>query len=135
MKLTVDASLSTPPARQLVERVLDAVAAGAWAAGDRLPSVRGMAAEVLINPNTVGKAYRELEHLGVVVGRAGSGMFVTEDGPARARALRRTETLDELRRVVANARACGLSAESIQAVVGEVLGQDRSVVVEPLEGE
>ena len=65
MEYRVDPQAETPPWRQLVDRVLDAVATGETRPGDRLPSVRGMAADALVNPNTVLKAYRDLERRGV----------------------------------------------------------------------
>ncbi len=85
MAIRVDSSRQTPPSRQIVEAVLERIAGGRLASGDRLPSVRGLAAEALVNPNTVGKAYRELEVMGVVEGRGGSGVFVTPRGPADGR--------------------------------------------------
>ncbi len=89
----VNPSSDVPPSRQLVDQVLDRVATGALRPGDQLRSVRALAAEALVNPNTAGKAVRELELLGVVVGRNGLGVFVSEDGPAIARARRRKSTL------------------------------------------
>jgi GntR family transcriptional regulator len=56
-----------------VAAVLDAIATGELLAGDKLPSVRGLASEALVNPNTVTKAYRELEHLGASEGRSMRG--------------------------------------------------------------
>jgi DNA-binding transcriptional regulator YhcF (GntR family) len=90
----VDPHSQIPPSRQLVDAVLDAMARGDVVAGDRLPSVRRMAGEALVNPNTVGKAYRELEHLGVVVGRNGSGVFATAEGARIARSQRMRATLE-----------------------------------------
>ena len=117
MDFRVDPSLPTPPARQIVEAVLDAVASGALAARDRLPSVRGMATAALVNPNTVGKAYRELEALGVVLARNGDGVFVAEDGPAIAREERGHATLEALRAAVRAARRAGHDAAVIEEAV------------------
>ena len=93
MTIQIDPTRDTPASRQIVEAVLDHLAGGSWGAGDRLPSVRGLAAEALVNPNTVGKAYRELEAMGVVAGRNGAGVFVTVEGPLVARTERRAATL------------------------------------------
>ena len=93
MNCRVDPHSLTPPSQQLVAAVLDAIAAGELAPGDKLPSVRGLAAEALVNPNTVTKAYRDLEHLGATEGRNGSGVFVTAAGPSVAKAIRLAETL------------------------------------------
>ena len=97
--------------------VLDAIASGELTAGDKLPSVRGLAAEALVNPNTVTKAYRELEHLGATEGRNGSGVFVTTNGPKVAKGIRLAETLDAFRQAAAFARRAGHE----QAVLDEVL--------------
>ena len=107
MRLHVDLDRPTPPSRQLVEQVLDAVASGAAAAGDRLPSVRDVAGMVLVNPNTVARAWRDLEALDVVEGRAGTGVFVTAKGPEVARRERRRATLMALRQGLAEALRAG----------------------------
>ena len=114
MTIRVDPASDTPPSRQIVEAVLDRLAGGTWVAGDRLPSVRGLAADALVNPNTVGKAYRELEVLGVVAGRNGAGVFVTPEGPGSARKQRRAATLAALQ----NAIECALRAGHDPKVLG-----------------
>ena len=116
MTIRVDPARATPPSRQLVEAVLDRIAGGIWAAGDRLPSVRGLAAEALVNPNTVGKAYRELEGMGVVEGRNGAGVFVTPAGPKRARTVRRGATHDALEEAMAAALCAGHSMDVLHAL-------------------
>lgn len=122
MTIRVDPTRATPPSRQLVEAVLDRMACGTWSAGDRLPSVRGLAAEALVNPNTVGKAYRELEVLGVVAGRNGAGVFVTPEGPDTARTERRQATLAALHAAVEAALAAGHDAALLRAAVAQRLG-------------
>jgi DNA-binding transcriptional regulator YhcF (GntR family) len=103
----VDPHSETPPSRQLVDAVLDAMARGELVAGARLPSIRAMASEALVNPNTVGKAYRELEHFRVVVGRNGSGVFVTDEGEAIARTRRRQATLESFEQSARSALLAG----------------------------
>lgn len=93
MNVRVDPHSLVPPSQQLVAAVLDAIASGELRTGDKLPSVRGLAGQALVNPNTVTKAYRDLEHLGATEGRNGSGVYVTAAGPELARALRLAETL------------------------------------------
>ena len=121
MTIRVDPARATPPSRQLVEGVLDRIAGGDWADGDRLPSVRKLAADALVNPNTVGKAYRELEAMGVVAGRNGAGVFVTPEGPVLARKDRRAATLDALQTALASALRAGHEAEVLQALLDEQL--------------
>ena len=70
---------------QLMEQVKHAIETGALRAGDQLPGIRPLAEELVINPNTVAKAYRELEHDGLIELRHGAGAFVT--GAAREKKL------------------------------------------------
>ena len=67
---------------QLIEQVKHAIDVGALVPGDQLPPIRQAAEELVINPNTVAKAYRELEHDGIIELRYGSGAFVSENGQA-----------------------------------------------------
>lgn len=115
--LRVDPALDLPPSRQLVEAVLDAIASGALAPGARLLSVRALAAEALVNPNTVAKAYRELELMGAVEPRNGLGVFVGPRGPEIARGARRDATLEAFRRAAAEALRAGHPVESLHSIL------------------
>jgi DNA-binding transcriptional regulator YhcF (GntR family) len=84
MSFSVDASLPEPPYVQLREQVRRRVAAGDLGPGTRLPPVRRLADELGLAPNTVAKAYRELEHLGVIETRGRAGSFVSGDDVGRA---------------------------------------------------
>lgn len=77
MLLQVDPESSVPLYAQIVERVKWGLVTASLKQGDQLPSVRELATRLRINPNTVVKAYRELEHDGCVVTRQGQGTFVT----------------------------------------------------------
>lgn len=103
----VDPSRETPPSRQILEAVLDALSSGSMGAGEKLPSVRAMAAQALVNHNTAARAYRDLEHLGVVQGENGRGVFVTPGGPRTARERRRAETLTAFERALDEALRSG----------------------------
>lgn len=117
MAFRVDPRSDIPPSRQIVEAVLDQMARGELAAGDRIPSVRVLAEEALVNPNTVGKAYRDLESMGVTEGRNGSGVFVTAEGPSIARADRKKGTLDAFRRAAKAALRAGHDPEALERIV------------------
>jgi GntR family transcriptional regulator len=112
----VTASSAVPAYMQIVEQVRRALRLGRLEPGDQLPTVREVAAAVAINPNTVLKAYRELEHEGLVKGRPGQGTYVVRSlsGPS-------PQTLDRLRESleswVDEARDAGLGPEHIRAVV------------------
>ncbi len=87
-KLSVDPSLPTPIWSQIEERVRHLVAFGGLAPGGALPSVRDLARELRINPNTAAKAYRRLVEAGVVNTRRGEGTFVAERPPTLSAAAR-----------------------------------------------
>jgi len=76
-------SLGVPIYLQLMEQVKHAVETGALRPGEQLPGIRPLAEELVINPNTVAKAYRELEHEGVIELRHGAGAFVSPNAPVR----------------------------------------------------
>ena len=79
-----------------------------------------MAQEALVNPNTVGKSYRELEFLGLTAGKNGSGVFVCAAATAKARSLRRAATWDALQAAFAAALAAGhLPADLLEALLEE----------------
>lgn len=103
------------PYLQLVHQVQQALRLGLLSVGDQLPTVKDVVARLAINPNTVLKAYRELEHQGLVAPRPGLGTFVTrtltDDSLAAHDALR-----DELRSWLASAQRAGLDADSIEAL-------------------
>src|SRR5262245_10835816 len=86
-------SSGTPLYLQLVEQLKHLIETGAIRAGEQLPSVRRMAEDLLINPNTVVRAYRDLEAEGIVVLKHGSGVFVRDSVVARTDLMRRAEPI------------------------------------------
>jgi GntR family transcriptional regulator len=112
----LDPRAGVPPYRQLVDQVRQAVSLGLLRAGDRLPSVREVVTQVTINPNTVHRAYRDLEHEGVVEGRPGLGTFVIASSPSVLSPEDRARLLDDLRDWVTKARALGIGPEGITAL-------------------
>lgn len=107
-------SLGVPIYLQLMEQVKHAIETGALRAGDQLPGIRPLAEELVMNPNTVAKAYRELEHEGVIELRHGAGAFVA----ANARARKVADRLKTGQQIVAEAvdrlRADRLTDEEIR---------------------
>src|SRR5437667_12669535 len=77
MLFRTNPSLGVPIYLQLMEQVKHAIETGALRPGDQLPGIRPLAEELVMNPNTVAKAYRELEHEGVIELRHGAGAFVS----------------------------------------------------------
>jgi GntR family transcriptional regulator len=112
----VDGHSVTPPYLQIVQQVRHALRMGLLDVGDQLPTVREVVGATAINPNTVLKAYRDLEREGLVEARAGHGTFVLRrpDGPppgTHSRLGRR------LARWVREARGAGLDDESIESLL------------------
>jgi GntR family transcriptional regulator len=105
---------------QLVHQVKQALRLGVLRPGDRLPTAREVVEKLAINPNTVLKAYRELEREGLVAARPGLGTFVRRSlGGASMTEHARLRT--ELARVVREGRAAGLDTEDLEALFASVL--------------
>lgn len=106
-------SSGVPIYLQLMEQVKHAIETGALRPGEQLPGIRPLAEELVINPNTVAKAYRELEHEGVIELRHGAGAFVAAGPPPR-----RTDSLRAGQALVASTverlRARGLADDEIR---------------------
>jgi GntR family transcriptional regulator len=112
----LDARSGLSPYQQVVQQVRHALRLGLLNEGDQLPKVKDVVADLAINPNTVLKAYRELEHDGLVSARPGVGTFVTATlGRAPFAALGPLRR--DLRRWLEQARKAGLDEESIEALL------------------
>ena len=111
----LDSRSGVAPYLQLIQQVRHALRLGLLREGDQLPTVKDVVAMVTINPNTVLKAYRELEYQGLVAARPGIGTFVTgtlSNGSLAAHG----PLLQDLRRWLARARQAGLDEDSIEAL-------------------
>jgi GntR family transcriptional regulator len=123
VEFRVDRSAGLPAYLQLVQQVREALRLGWLRQGDRLPTVREVVASSGVNPNTVLKAYRELEMAGLVEARQGSGTYVKASlGSVAPEAMAQLRT--GLAAWVASAHAAGLENEDIQALLGSVLTGD-----------
>jgi GntR family transcriptional regulator len=108
---------------QIVQQVKEALRLGTIDVGDQLPTVREVVAELAINPNTVAKAYRELEREGLVVARQGRGTFVSST-LAKASVRHHEQLREQLERWIAAAEAAGLDEESIRALISSTLREN-----------
>jgi GntR family transcriptional regulator len=115
-RFRLDGSSGVPPYLQLVQQVRQSLLLGYLREGDRLPTVKDVATGLVINPNTVVKAYRQLEHEGLAGGRPGQGTFITANRatavPEAQAALR--ESLESL---LHDAEAAGLDHEAVTALI------------------
>jgi GntR family transcriptional regulator len=112
----VESRSGVPPYLQLVQQVRQALRMGVLDVGDQLPTVREVVAEVAVNPNTVLKAYRDLEREGLVEARAGQGTFVLRR-PAGPPPGTHSRLGRSLARWVGEARAAGLDDEAIESLL------------------
>jgi GntR family transcriptional regulator len=110
-----------PIYEQIVAQIIYGVAAGSLEAGSFIPSVRELAEQLLVHPNTVARAFQELEREGVVTPRRGRGMEVTADAPATCRAKRQELVRARIRQALREAAASVLSPQEIRDLVEQEL--------------
>ena len=125
MYIAVDPKSSVPLYVQVKEQMRMAVATGALRVGDQLPTVRELAARVLINPNTVARAYRELQAEGLLTSRQGSGTFVADGAEMIGQEEARRRVAEALQRVAATAASLELSGPEFQQLAGQALDEVR----------
>ncbi|MCP2165884.1 GntR family transcriptional regulator [Goodfellowiella coeruleoviolacea] len=124
IEFRVETGSGVPPYLQLVHQVEHALRLGQLRVGDRLPTVKEVAKRLVINPNTVLKAYRELEHKGLAKGRPGQGTFVERE-LAGLPVERQAELRTALDSWLASAYQAGMDADGIAAMVATALHEFR----------
>lgn len=124
MLCRINQSSGIPLYLQLKEQVRHAIETGALKAGDQLPTIRKMAEDLVMNPNTVARAYRELQQEGTIELKHGSGAFVGESVSGRVRVTRKAQTIVQsaLNRLV----DLGLTEEEIRRLVENDLAELRA---------
>src|SRR6266700_4057460 len=110
----LDLESGVPVYRQIIDQVLGALAAGALAAGDQLPTVRQVAVDLVINPNTVVRAYRELEIRGTLETQQGTGTFISPQKVKRDDVERQRQLNQLISEFVSRAGAAGFTIEELQ---------------------
>jgi GntR family transcriptional regulator len=100
---------------QVMDQVKHAVETGALRPGDQLPTMRRLAEDLVMNPNTVIRAYRELEHEGVIELRQGSGAFISEAVIGRTKVMRKAQTVAQS--AIERLAVLGLTAEEMRRVL------------------
>jgi GntR family transcriptional regulator len=117
LQLRISASDGIPIYLQIVNQVKYLVASGRLVAGEELPPIRVLAEQLLVNPNTVARAYRELEAAGVVEKRRTAGTFVAETGSPLARRERVRIITERVDALLAEARQLGIELEEVVELV------------------
>ncbi len=119
MEFQCDPTSRVPIYRQLMDQVRQAVARGRLRPGRRLPSVRQLSRDLVVNPNTVARAYTELEREGVLNTRQGLGVYVAEPQDDLSAAARRERFAAALDRFLTEAVHLGLSADEVLTAVAK----------------
>lgn len=109
----LDAHSGVPVYRQIIDQVMGGIAAGALAAGYQLPTVRQVAVDLSINPNTVMRAYRELEIRGILDTQQGTGTFISQQKVKRDELERRRQLSQLANEMVSRAGAAGFTLEEL----------------------
>jgi len=122
----LDARSGVPVYRQIIDQVLGGIAAGSLKPGDQLPTVRQLAVDLTINPNTVVRAYRELEIREVLATQQGTGTFITEKKPQADELERRRRVAQLTGELLARAGAEGITLQELLGYLNELQNeQDR----------
>jgi GntR family transcriptional regulator len=108
----------------LIEQVKHAIETGAIQAGEQLPSVRQMAEDLVINPNTVARAYREMEHEGIIELKHGSGAFIREAIVPRSKLMQKAQAI--VQPAMERLEALGLNEDEIRRLLENELAHRRA---------
>ena len=119
MQIHISANDGVPIYQQIVNQVKYLVASGRLAAGEELPPIRVLAERLLVNPNTVARAYRELESAGVVEKRRTAGTYVSDAGSPLARRERLKIIAERVDALLAEARQLGIGVDELVELIGD----------------
>ena len=122
MKWQIDSD--RPVYKQLIEQTEQAIVSGIFSPGERLPSVRDLAAEAGVNPNTMQRALAELERSGILYSQRTSGRFITDDKEMIDN-MKYQKAEDEARNFLANMKKLGLSADEIARLLRAIFEEDK----------
>jgi GntR family transcriptional regulator len=116
----LDLHSGVPVYRQIIDQVLGGIAAGTLTAGHQLPTVRQVAVDLSINPNTVVRAYRELEIRGVLETQQGTGTFISQQKVKHDEVERQRQLVQLVGEFVSRAGAAGFTIEELQEQLHEL---------------
>lgn len=118
----IDVISRMPVYEQIIKQVEEKVMIGAMKAGDRMPSVRQISINLSINPNTVQKAYTELDRRGIIITVPGKGSFISENASQILGESSRSK-LEELSKLIKELAYAGVTKEEIVQIVEDVFGK------------
>lgn len=123
MDFLIDPGSRAPIYRQLADQIREAIARGRLKPADRLPSVRELSKQLVINPNTVARTYTELERDGVLNTRQGLGVFVANPGSDLTKKARRDRLVEGIDSLLTEAVHLGFAAQEFLEIVQTRVGQ------------
>jgi GntR family transcriptional regulator len=119
MHFRIETTSRLPIYQQIVSQVREGVARGSLSAGERLPSVRELSKSLVVNPNTIARAYTELEREGTLLTRPGLGVFVAELNHDLTHEVRKRRLIEGIDHLLVQAVHLGFSDEEVRALVVE----------------
>jgi GntR family transcriptional regulator len=125
--MNIDPSSHVPIYLQIADAVRAAVAAGVYRPGEALPSLRAMAIEIHVNPNTVQRAYDELEREGLIYSQRGRGLYVAERGAASAQSIAGDGVRRALDEAIRAGQVAGMTAAQVRKIFDAALQQAAQV--------
>jgi GntR family transcriptional regulator len=121
--LRIHADSPVPIYEQIVAQLTFGIASGGLETGSLIPSVRDLASRLVVHPNTVARAFQELERQRIIIARRGRGMEVTPEAPALCRTLRQQIVRGRIRDALREAAASALPPEEVRRLVDEELSR------------
>ena len=121
---SVDPHGGAPLYQQLTEQIKRAIAIGALSPGERLPTVKGLALDLKLNPNTVARVYRDLEREGVIATAPGRGSFVSQNGAlGEARRIALEVAGRQIEGAIREARSLGITHDDVRTIADTAIGR------------
>ena len=127
LMINIDPRSSQPIYEQICDRVKENIVKGIMMPGDQLPSIRQLSSMILVNPNTISKAYQELERMGVIETIRGRGTFIRVDYKTKVDDEKMDEIKNALKRIIVEMHYMGLSKED--------MANELEIIYQELEGE
>ncbi|MDR2079011.1 MAG: GntR family transcriptional regulator [Treponema sp.] len=116
---SLDQANGVPVYRQIIRQIEHGVLSGRLKTGDKLPTIRSLAVNLKINPNTIAKAYGELEIRGILVTQVGSGTYISDKKPAPEEDVLNSKIREVLARFLKEMRGLGVDREKIIRLIGD----------------
>lgn len=122
--ITVDTRSRKPVYEQLIDNIRENVLLGNIAPGEQLPSVRSLAGELCINPNTIQRAYNELERMNFLVSVPGRGSFISDD-LSELRDSQKKNIMRELEKLLVDSKNAGVKKEEVETLLNKVWEEEK----------